>query len=185
MHIFQRGVSRGWRGQCPSCRLSSSVVCDLTCATSRVVVCIAGSAVLLYCCAGREGKGREGKGRHGPLAAGSEEVSGRAATAMGAQVALTDASDVLTSAYSGGMRRRLSVALALLGSPPLLVLDEPSSGMDLISRYVGDPMRRLGWPRRPTRPRTTSISIYSAARIPGFRAGGKLGSECDPHPRCL
>ncbi|MFE7835599.1 ABC transporter ATP-binding protein [Streptomyces sp. NPDC057474] len=37
-------------------------------------------------------------------------------------------------AYSGGMRRRLDLAAALVGSPPLVVLDEPTTGLDPESR---------------------------------------------------
>ncbi|BBC31213.1 ABC transporter, ATP-binding protein [Streptomyces graminofaciens] len=37
-------------------------------------------------------------------------------------------------AYSGGMRRRLDLAAALVGSPPLIVLDEPTTGLDPESR---------------------------------------------------
>lgn len=44
------------------------------------------------------------------------------------QVQLTPAAGKRSSSYSGGMKRRLSVALALLGSPQLVFLDEPSTG---------------------------------------------------------
>jgi len=47
---------------------------------------------------------------------------------------LTTAAAGRTSAYSGDMRRRLSVALSLLGDPLLVFLDEPTTGMDPISR---------------------------------------------------
>jgi ABC-type multidrug transport system ATPase subunit len=42
--------------------------------------------------------------------------------------------DELVSSFSGGQKRRLSVALALLGSPAVVVLDEPTTGMDVITR---------------------------------------------------
>jgi ABC-type phosphonate transport system ATPase subunit len=44
------------------------------------------------------------------------------------QVKLTYAADQRTGAYSGGMRRRLSVAIALLGDPQVVYLDEPTTG---------------------------------------------------------
>ena len=42
--------------------------------------------------------------------------------------------DDFTSTYSGGMKRRLSVALATIGEKPLLIFDEPTTGMDPSSR---------------------------------------------------
>ncbi|GAB4824042.1 hypothetical protein N2152v2_011088 [Parachlorella kessleri] len=59
------------------------------------------------------------------------------------QVKLTGAAKVRTAAYSGGMRRRLSVAIALLGDPLIVYLDEPTTGMDPISRrHVWDIIER-------------------------------------------
>lgn len=43
---------------------------------------------------------------------------------------LTDAKDRKASAYSGGMRRRLDIALSLVGQPPIIFLDEPTTGLD-------------------------------------------------------
>ena len=48
--------------------------------------------------------------------------------------ALTDAADRLAKTYSGGMRRRLDLAAALVARPPVLFLDEPTTGLDPRSR---------------------------------------------------
>jgi ABC-2 type transport system ATP-binding protein len=48
--------------------------------------------------------------------------------------ALTDAGDRLVKTYSGGMRRRLDLAAALVARPPVLFLDEPTTGLDPRSR---------------------------------------------------
>lgn len=43
---------------------------------------------------------------------------------------LADAADRKASTYSGGMRRRLDIAMSLVGNSPLIFLDEPSTGLD-------------------------------------------------------
>jgi ABC-2 type transport system ATP-binding protein len=47
---------------------------------------------------------------------------------------LTEAADRLVRTYSGGMRRRLDLAAALAARPPVLFLDEPTTGLDIRSR---------------------------------------------------
>jgi len=47
---------------------------------------------------------------------------------------LTDAADRMAKTYSGGMRRRLDLAVSLLAAPPILFLDEPTTGLDPQSR---------------------------------------------------
>jgi ABC-2 type transport system ATP-binding protein len=62
--------------------------------------------------------------------------SGRAARAdeLLARVGLTEAADRRVRGYSGGMKRRLDLALALVHGPRILFLDEPTTGLDIQSR---------------------------------------------------
>jgi ABC-2 type transport system ATP-binding protein len=54
----------------------------------------------------------------------------RIADELLARFGLNDAAERKVSAYSGGMRRRLDIAMSLIGNPPVIFLDEPTTGLD-------------------------------------------------------
>jgi ABC-2 type transport system ATP-binding protein len=55
---------------------------------------------------------------------------GKIADALLERFSLTDAAARKVSTYSGGMRRRLDIAMSLIGNPPVIFLDEPTTGLD-------------------------------------------------------
>jgi ABC-2 type transport system ATP-binding protein len=55
---------------------------------------------------------------------------GRIADDLLARFSLTDAGGRRVATYSGGMRRRLDIAMSLVGNPPVIFLDEPTTGLD-------------------------------------------------------
>ena len=90
---------------------------------------------------------RESISLTGQFAAVDEILSGRENLVMVAQLrhlkgpdriadelldrfSLTDAAARKVSTYSGGMRRRLDIAMSLIGNPPVIFLDEPTNGLD-------------------------------------------------------
>ncbi|TYL50204.1 ABC transporter ATP-binding protein [Agromyces mariniharenae] len=55
---------------------------------------------------------------------------GRIADDLLARFSLTEAGTRKVAEYSGGMRRRLDIAMSLIGDPPIIFLDEPTTGLD-------------------------------------------------------
>jgi ABC-2 type transport system ATP-binding protein len=56
--------------------------------------------------------------------------AGQLADDLLARFQLTDAATRRVATYSGGMRRRLDIAMSLIGNPPVIFLDEPTTGLD-------------------------------------------------------
>lgn len=86
------------------------------------------------------------------------------ARALIASVGLSEHEEKQVGALSGGMRQRLALALVQLGSPSLLILDEPATGLDVDARlelrqFIRD-QRALG--------RTVMLSTHWLEDIPAF-----------------
>lgn len=88
--------------------------------------------------------------RLGPFARLRATDRAAAETAL-AQVGVADLADVLFRDLSGGQQQRVLIARALAGDPDLLVLDEPTNGMDLASEHaIVDLLQTLNRERRLT-----------------------------------
>ena len=72
------------------------------------------------------------------------ETASRRVEDLLARFELTDAADRPVATYSGGMQRKLDLAMTLIGSPRIIVLDEPTTGLDpRARREVWDIVREL------------------------------------------
>jgi ABC-2 type transport system ATP-binding protein len=88
--------------------------------------------------------GRELLRLHGRLAGLSRTDAPRRAAELVALVDLGEAADRRVMTYSGGMKRRLDLAAALVHRPQVLFLDEPTTGLDPSSRsIIWEQVRRL------------------------------------------
>jgi ABC-2 type transport system ATP-binding protein len=107
-------------------------------------------------------------------------------------VGLTEKADVRTSKLSGGQQRRLDVALALIGDPALLFLDEPTTGFDPSARrqawdVIGG-LRDLGKTVFLTthymdeaQALADRVAIISAGRIVATGSPEELGGDREAH----
>jgi ABC-2 type transport system ATP-binding protein len=114
--------------------------------------------------------------------AGKSEATARARELLDL-VQLSDAVDRRVGTYSGGMRRRLDLAMALVHQPKVLFLDEPTTGLDPVSRRdVWREVRRLN--------RELGITIFlttqyleeadELADTVAIIVGGKIAAEGSP-----
>jgi ABC-2 type transport system ATP-binding protein len=88
--------------------------------------------------------GRENLQMTARLFGHGRRAAAAAAEAVIGQLALDDVADRRCSTYSGGQKRRFDLGASLVGAPRLLLLDEPTTGLDPISRRdVWDAVRRL------------------------------------------
>ncbi|GMH31524.1 hypothetical protein Nepgr_033367 [Nepenthes gracilis] len=95
-----------------------------------------------------------------------------------AEVGLTSSSKVRAGSYSGGMRRRLSFAIALLGDPKLVILDEPTTGMDPISR-------RQVWDIIENAKRGRAIVLTTHSMEEADVLGDRIGIMAKGRLRCI
>ncbi len=80
--------------------------------------------------------GRENLRMVGQLTHLTRKVASARADELLARFELTDAANRSVKTYSGGMRRRLDLAAALVDRPPVLFIDEPTTGLDPYSRVA-------------------------------------------------
>jgi ABC-2 type transport system ATP-binding protein len=80
--------------------------------------------------------GRENLVHVGRLFHQDKSDAGRRADELLERFDLAGAADRIARTYSGGMRRRLDIAMSLIGEPSVLFLDEPTTGLDPRSRLV-------------------------------------------------
>lgn len=89
--------------------------------------------------------------------------------------------DVPVCFLSGGDRRRVTVALALIGQPPIVFLDEPSSGMDPIGRrYLWDAISRIS-----THERTSSVILCTHSMEEAEALCTRIGIMVAGQLRCI
>jgi ATP-binding cassette subfamily A (ABC1) protein 3 len=94
---------------------------------------------------------------------------------------LTQYANVPAGAYSGGNKRKLAVAVAMIGNPPIVFLDEPSTGMDPEARrFMWNVISRISRERKKSSVILTTHSMEEAEAL-----CTKMGIMVDGALRCL
>jgi len=100
------------------------------------------------------------------------------------QVGLNLYADIVAGTYSGGNKRKLSLAIALIGNPPVLLLDEPSTGMDPAARrHMWNVILELAKDRCVVLTTHSMEECEALCSRVGIMAGGKL--QCLGAPQHL
>lgn len=102
-----------------------------------------------------------------PLTLAGEQVVEARARARGTleRVGLADAADLRPSQLSGGMAQRAGLARALITDPPILLLDEPFSALDALTREAFDGELQRLWMDRPRTVVMVTHSVGEAVRM--------------------
>jgi ABC-2 type transport system ATP-binding protein len=112
----------------------------------------------------------------------SRERGRELGNALLSRVGLTQAADRRVGTYSGGMRRRLDLASALVASPEVLFLDEPTTGLDPVSRRaIHEEIQKLN--AEGTTVFLTTQYLEEADKLAdrvGIISGGRLVAEGTP-----
>jgi ATP-binding cassette subfamily A (ABC1) protein 3 len=89
--------------------------------------------------------------------------------------------NVCSKALSGGNKRKLSVAIAMLGNPPIVFLDEPSTGMDPEARrFMWDVISRI-----TTRRKLSSIILTTHSMEEAEALATKMGIMVHGELHCM